>query len=254
MIKYKSYKEENMYKFLKETIDDFNLHARVVPALIIALPVYIYLMLKHIIALNFVDTILTNSGIFLLLIIVFYKVIRNLGKKYEKKMYKELMAKPTTIILRYSNNLIDEISKDRYHKKLNEKVKGLRLPIKKENEVKEDDIKYESAINWLRKYANSNRDKEPRVYQELKDYNFWRNLYGGKVLIICSCLICIMIEIINLMEYGIKQLVNTPYPIIMPILVMTIILILSCLIINKKVVKSKAFDYAKTLLEVCDNL
>ena len=50
------------------------------------------------------------------------------------------MAKPTTIILRYSNNLIDEISKDRYHKKLNEKVKGLRLPIKKENEVKEDDI------------------------------------------------------------------------------------------------------------------
>ena len=96
-----------MYKFLKETIDDFNLHARVVPALIIALPVYIYLMLKHIIALNFVDTILTNSGIFLLLIIVFYKVIRNLGKKYEEKMYKELMAKPTTIILRYSNNLIE---------------------------------------------------------------------------------------------------------------------------------------------------
>lgn len=243
-----------MYKFLKETFDDFNLHARVIPALIIALPVYIYLILKHIIALNFVNTILINSGIFVLLIIIFYKVIRNLGKKHEEKMYKELGAKPTTIILGYSNNLIDEISKNRYHRKLNEKVKGLKLPVKKENETKEDDIKYESAINWLRKYANSNRDKEPRVYQELKDYNFWRNLYGGKSIIIFSCLVCIIIEFVNLINYGINQLIINPYPIIIPILVMIIILLMSCVIINKKVVKSKAFDYAKTLLEVCDSL
>lgn len=243
-----------MYKFLKEIFDDFNLQARVVPALVTALPVYIYLILKHIIALNFIDTILPNSGIILLLIIVFYKIIRNLGKKHEEKMYKKLGAKPTTIILRYSNNLIDEISKNRYHRKLNEKVKGLKLPVKKENETKDDDIKYESAINWLRKYANSNRDKEPRVYQELKDYNFWRNLYGGKYIIIFSCLVCIIIESVNLIDYGIKQLIINPYPIIIPTLVMIIILLISCVIINREVVKNKAFDYAKTLLEVCDSL
>ena len=40
--------------------------------------------------------------------------------------------------------------------------------------------------------------------------------------------------------------------IIMP--VMIFILIISCTVINKKTVKNKAFDYAKTLLEVCDSL
>lgn len=243
-----------MYKFLKETFDDFNLHTRVVPTLIIALPVYIYLILKNIIEVNFIDTIFVNSGFFLLLIIVFYKLTRNLGKKYEEQMYKKLKAKPTTVILRYSNNIIDEVTKNRYHKKLNEKVKDLKLPVKKEKETKEDDMKYESAINWLRKYANSNRDKEPRVYQELKDYNFWRNLYGGKVIIILTCLICIIIEFINLMNYGITHIITNPCPIIVPMIVMIIILVLSCVIVNKKSVEDKAFDYAKTLLEVCDSL
>ena len=243
-----------MYNFLKGIFDDFNFHARVIPALIIALPVYIFLILKKIILLEFGDTILINSSIFILLIIVFYKVIRNLGKKYEKKMYDELGAKPTTIILRYSDDTIDEITKTRYHKRLNEKVKELNLPTKRDDEVKEDDIKYESAINWLRKYANSNRNKEPRVYQELKDYNFWRNLYGGKDIILFSCLLCIIIENITLMRYEINQIIANPFPTSVPLIAMIVIFIVTCTIVNKKVVQNKAFDYANTLLEVCDSL
>ena len=48
------------------------------------------------------------------------KIARNLGKEYEKKMYKQLGGMPTTIVLRFSDQTFDEVTKQRYHKKLNQ--------------------------------------------------------------------------------------------------------------------------------------
>ncbi len=49
--------------------------------------------------------------------------------------------------------------------------------------------------NILRNYANCNRNKEQRVYQELKEYNFWRNLYGTKGIALVVYLLIIVREI-----------------------------------------------------------
>ena len=227
--------------FLKKNFDDFNIQARIIPALIIALPLYVYVLITGIINFNFIE--LMKKSIFSVLIIsIYYKVIRNLGKRYEKKLYAKLGAKPTTIVLRYSDNNFDDITKTRYHKKLNKKVSGVKLPIEKEKETLESDKEYESAINWLRNYANSNRESEYRVYQELKDYNFWRNLYGGKWIVVNSCVIFIIIELL-------KKNYNN-----IIILSMVFIGIFACTAITERTVKEKAFDYAKTLLEVCEKL
>lgn len=230
-------------EFLKKNFDDFNIHARIIPALIIGLPIYVYIVITGIISFNVIEAI-RNSIISILLISIYYRVIRNLGKRCEKKMYEKLGGKPTTIVLRYSDNNFDDVTKTRYHKKLNEKVNGLKLPIKKEKETLESDISYESAINWLRNYANSNRETESRVYQELKDYNFWRNLYGGKWIIIVSCVIFIIIELLK-KNYESSNSI---------ILLMVGICVFSCIFISKKTVEEKAFDYAKTLLEACERL
>ena len=238
----------------KNIFDDFNVHARIIPALITVLPVYIYLLLKNSVNNTFLQSLIPSSIVYILIVALYYRVIRNLGKKYEEKMYKELGGKPTTILLRYSNNMIDETTKNRYHKKLNEKVNDIDLPTKKEDEVSSDDMKYESVINWLRKYANSNREREMRVYQELKDYNFWRNLYGSKWITIISCITLIIIEIFQLGKFNIMELIMNPIPTYTAIYVMTGILLFIFIVINKKIVKNKAFDYAKVLLEVCDNL
>lgn len=229
-------------EFLKKNFDDFNIHARIIPALIIGLPLYVYIVITGMLNLSFLDLI-NNSIISIMLISIYYRVIRNLGKRCEKKMYKRLGSKPTTIVLRYSDNNFDDVTKTRYHKKLNENVSGLKLPIKKERETLEDDMAYESAINWLRNYANSNRETEYRVYQELKEYNFWRNLYGGKWIIFSNCIIFIIIELFM------KNYENN-----IIILLMAVICIFSCICINKKVLEEKAFDYAKTLVEVCERL
>lgn len=239
---------------LKNLFDDFNLHARIIPALITILPIYIYLLLRNLVTNSFIQSFLPNSVIYFLLVSWFYRIVRNFGKKYEEKMYKKLGAKPTTILLRYSNNIIDTETKTRYHRKLNKNIKGIKLPIGIENENISDDEKYESAINWLRKYANSNKDKEIRVYQELKDYNFWRNLYGGKWIMIISSALLIFVECFQLRENSVLELVKNPFPQTTVLVVMIFILIISCTAINKKTVKNKAFDYAKTLLEVCDSL
>ena len=229
-------------EFLKKNFDDFNVHARIMPALIIGLPIYVYIVITGIISFDIIELI-RNSIISILLISIYYRVIRNLGKKYEKKMYEKLGCKPTTIVLRYSDNNFDEVTTTRYHKKLNKKISGLKLPTKKENETLESDMSYESAINWLRNYANSNRKTEFRVYQELKDYNFWRNLYGGKWIIIGSCTIFIIIELLK-KNYGTSII----------ILLMLGICIFSSVFITKKTIEEKAFDYAKALVEVCERL
>jgi len=54
----------------------------------------------------------------------------------------------------------------------------------------------------------------PRVYQELKDYNFWRNLYGSRLIALALYLLIAVREFI---------LIDT-------------------------------FDYAKSLVEVCERL
>lgn len=215
--------------FLKKNFDDFNIYARIIPALIIGLPTYVYIVITGIIDFNIVGLV-RNSLISVLLISMYYRIIRNLGKRCEKKMYKKLGSKPTTIVLRYSDNNFDEVTKTRYHKKLNEKIDGLKLPIKKEKETIESDILYESAINWLRNYANSNRKKEFRVYQELKDYNFWRNLYGGKWILIISCIIFIIIELLK------KNYENNSI-----IIMMIVIAIFSTVFITKKNNRRKGF-------------
>lgn len=241
-------------KEIKSIFDDFNLHARIIPSLITVLPIYIYLILKNLINNSFIKYFWPSSIAYVLLVAIFYRVVRNLGKKYEEKMYKELGAKPTTIVSRYTNGVIDEQTKTRYHIKLNKKVQGIELPLSKEEENENSDAKYESAINWLRKYANLNREKESRVYQELKDYNFWRNLYGGKWIAILSCIIPIFIEIIQLEKGNIINLIKSPFPQANILFIMIGILIVCCFVINKRTVENKAFDYAKTLLEVCDSL
>ncbi len=96
-------------------------------------------------------------------------ITRGLGKSYEEKMYKELGGMPTTIIFRFADNIIDDISKLKYHQWISSKLGDISLPMSlaEESEDLQTDEKYINAMRFLRTYANSNRDKLPRVSQDL---------------------------------------------------------------------------------------
>ena len=181
------------------------------------------------------------------------KIARNLGKEYEKKMYKELGGVPSTIVLRFSDSTFDSVTKQRYHKKLN-KFAGLKLPMQDPDEVPEDDEQYASAANILRNYANSNRTTEQRVYQEIKEYNFWRNLYGTKWIALLFYLVITIREIIVKEPIDLKQVFLYPYPDYMTLFIMVLCIVILAFFVNKKTVQRKAFDYAKTLIEVCERI
>lgn len=241
-----------MDKFIK-FFDDFTFHARIVPVLTAMFPLIILCIFKGFIYKNILDVSSYILVIFIFVVLA-SKVARECGKHYEAKMYDELGEQPTTIILRYSDSTIDKVTKTRYHKILNEKVKEVNLPLNPDEENKESDIMYSSSMTYLRKYANSNRNAEPRVYQELKEYNYWRNLYGCKWPSILVYTLIASREIILIDSFNIKNIFMNPYPKYIAFLLMIIGIIVMCIFVNKNTVKRKAFDYAKTLAEVCEGL
>lgn len=243
----------NNMENIKKYFDDFTFHARVMPVLVIMLPIIILGICKGTISSNIIDV-----SLYVIVSIIFLtftsKIARECGKRNENKMYLELGGMPTTIILRYSNNILDAVTKKRYHKKLNRIVNGVNLPISEKDENVESDEQYKSAMNWLRNYANTHRKTEPRVYQELKEYNFWRNLYGSRFIAGGLYLLIAMREFILINNFDIKKMVVQPYPIYVSFLIMLLSIILLLCSVNKKTVKRKAFDYAKALVEVCERL
>lgn len=238
---------------VKNSFDDFTFHARVMPVLVALLPAMLYIIVKGMSG-GSVEEIVSNTIIVFVALTISSKVAREFGKNYEEKMYKKLNGKPTTICLRFSNDSIDTITKARYHKKLSDCVENLELPKCIEEEDEASDEQYESAVIWLKEYANRNREKEPRVYQELKEYNFWRNLYGTKYIAIIIYMIMLVIEVIQIKTFSIKELLATPYPKYAATLMLFISIMTMLLFINAKTVDRKAFDYAKTLLRACENI
>ncbi len=238
---------------IKKKFDDFTFHARVIPILVMLLPVIAFGVCKGIVNENILEI-----SLYFLISIIFLgftaRIAREHGKQYEEKMYSELNGMPTTIILRYSDNRIDSITKRRYHEKLNQLVKGIALPVEEKDETISSDEQYKSAINWLRNYANSNRKTEPRVYQELKDYNFWRNLYGSRFIAIVLYLLIAIREFFLIDTFDIKTMILQPYPRYISFLIMLLSIVVFFCWVTKKTVKRKAFDYAKTLVEVCERL
>lgn len=237
---------------IKNYFDDFTFHARVMPVLVTIIPILVIGVYNGVVFSNWAE----NATLFFIVIVFLTftsKIARNEGKKHEQRMYKQLGAMPTTIVLRFSDNAFDNVTKHRYHQKLNE-FSGLNLPISEEDESPKSDDQYQSAASILRNYANSNRDKEPRVYQELKDYNFWRNLYGTKNFALLVYLIISIREVIVMDSFDIKQIFLQPYPKYLVLIIMLLCIMSLILFTTKKTVEQKAFDYAKALIEVCERI
>lgn len=237
---------------IKSFFDDFTFHARVMPIIVLLIPIIVIGIFDGIVNDSWLEksSLLVVSIAFLA---VTSKVARNLGKAYEKKMYKQLKGMPTTIVLRFSDDTFDNITKQRYHKKLNQ-FDGLALPLDKKSETIDDDQQYSSAVNILRNYSNSNRDREPRVYQELKEYNFWRNLYGAKGFALLIYLVVAIREIIILGEFNLKQVFLHPYPDYIALIIIILCIVFIIIFVNQKTFEQKGFDYAKTLIEVCERI
>ena len=238
-------------KLLEKYLDDFEIHGRLLPAMAAFFPLILYGFVKGILYEGIQDAV-CYSGLLMLMAYFASKFVRGCGKKVEKTLYDELGAMPTTIILRFSDDRIDMVTKERYHSILNERVTGLSLPMALVEETPESDEQYRSAMTVLRNYANSHRDKESRVYQELKEYNFWRNLYGIKWYAAIIYFLLAIRELFLLSSFNFTEVLKEPFRDYLPFVIMVAGFIGVVFLIKKDTVEERAFDYAKALAESCE--
>ena len=91
---------------IKSNFDDFTFNARVMPVLVVILPIICVGVYEGIIKEGGLENAIYVSMIIIFMTFMAY-IARHLGKKVESKMVKRLGGLPTTILMRFSDTRID---------------------------------------------------------------------------------------------------------------------------------------------------
>lgn len=166
--------------------DPYERIARVVPGLLVVLPVLVPLLsvygVKHPVLTSVVGLLGGCGAIYALA-----SIARGRGKKLEETLITKWGGMPTTLALRHHDTFLDSVSKKRYHAAITTKL-GIVLPTAAEelaNPDKADDI-YIGATKRLRELTRSNKQL---LLKENIAYGFHRNMLAMKSVGIMSCLL-----------------------------------------------------------------
>lgn len=187
-------------------------------------------------------------------------IISNLGNRCQRKLFTLWDGAPTTVVLRHADQVLDKYTKQRYHKWLNGKIDGLNLPTVEDEEKDRDDadLKYKSAINFLREFTRD-KAKYPAVYRDNVAYGFARNLLAIRVIGVFVAFLCVVINLYFLRSVLVPTEIERDFVILNDYLfgigagLASVVFVLAfVLVINNNFVKERGFRYAKTLLESCE--
>ena len=169
--------------------DPYERKARVVPGLLVALPLLVPLICvygaKHPVLTGVIGLLGGCDAIYALA-----SVARGRGKKLEELLVKKWGGMPTTIALRHRDNFLDNVSKQRYHSAITTKL-GIDIPTAEEesaNPDKADDI-YIGATKRLRELTRTNKQL---LLKENIAYGFHRNMLAMKPVGIVSSLLGVL--------------------------------------------------------------
>lgn len=161
--------------------DSYSIRARLMPALIVALPLGLSLLgwvPALTIGANALLGVATTCATAILI-----QVGRDFGKRKEPTLFEVWGGAPATTLLRHSSPSLNPVIRRQYHKRLAQFLPDGELPdaVREAASPKEADQAYEACIHRLR---GSTRDKAkfPLVAHENVNYGFRRNLYGMKRL------------------------------------------------------------------------
>ena len=237
-----------MFKFF----DEYSLNARVKPALLVLLPLVVTV---YVIIPTLYNVIATLFGVIVAcgFITALSHYSRYQGRNTEKRLYKLWGGKPTTIILRQTDDTLDKHTKERYHKYLSQKISGWSAPTIEDevSNVIEADARYDSAVKWL---LEKTRDTNTYnlLFKENISYGFRRNSRGIKWFGVGSSALSIALVIASLYpnpNYLDIEKLTLEYGTIAFSLVM---LLWWLLFVTDAWVRDAAENYAIRLLAVCE--
>lgn len=235
--------------------DEYSRSARLLPALLIYLPVGVAIGAWASIAgtslvLSGVIAIASTGGLASLLA----QFGRDRGQRKEAELYAIWGGKPSTVMLRHSGGAFNRHTLARYHRRLAELLPDLRLPSEAEESADParcDEV-YEACGDYLR--AQTRDATRFRVlFQELINYGFRRNLWAMKPAGVAMSLAGMAITaglLLARTEAG-----KWPDPALAFSFVLdTFMLVWWMLTIRPDWVKLPAEKYARQLLECADQL
>ena len=187
-----------MLELVKKLLNTYTIFARYLPALLSALPVFVFWfylsdnvqleeLISFILSLKFLGRV-TFSVAFLY---IYSLVIREVSKHFQRKYFTGDSARgfPTTYLMMYSDNTFSDSYKDKYRKLISNQF-GFELLNKEE----------EDNLIEARKRLNEATDL---VKAEIQDgylvlshniwFSFWRNFIGGTIISMPLCVVGIVV-------------------------------------------------------------
>ena len=173
--------------------DLYSLRARILPALVVVLPLGLLmftLLPGHPFFVSaFLGVLGTIGGTGVLA-----QLGRDLGRKKEPNLWKSWDGPPTTRLLRHRRELGDITLVPGLREQV-EKWVGDPLPTKEEEETcpSQADTRYEQVVMSLRE-ATRDRIKFPLVFAENVNYGFRRNLWGLRAVGACIAVMTVLVS------------------------------------------------------------
>lgn len=248
---------------VSKVTDPYDRQARLYPALLCLLPLLALLTLLYAptaSALTGVVTIAVSSGgLFLMM-----NICREMGKRLEDKLYREWGGKPTTQLLRHRNDIIDSVTKRRYHAFLAAKINAAFPDAEQEkSDPAMADEAFQSGARWLLDHTRPDMGKQfDLLFRDNIAYGFRRNALGVKpvaIAIALGCLVWALAKEHVLFGAGGRivdwaALVHLPPQVTASLAVAGVMLLVWLFFFTKTSLRTSAFTFAQTLLRTCDTL
>lgn len=232
---------------LKGLFDEYSLKARVNPALLVLLPVFI------VVAVWYPDLYEFGKAIVGLLVgcgavAILAHFSRECGKQIENKLWEKWGGAPATMALHNNDKLIEPPRKKRFHDFLESRIASWNAPTREDeiNDPKKSYVIYESAVKWLIERTR-NKERFPLVFAENVNYGFRRNVLGLKPWGILFSIVCLVVN--SWLVY------KSPLPFgIASTLLNTFMALWWIVVVSEDWVYKVASEYARKLLASCDLL
>ncbi|HHT2833404.1 hypothetical protein [Klebsiella aerogenes] len=244
-----------IYELIK---DPYERKARLIPGLLVALPLIIPLVAvygaKNPILTCVVGLLSSCGAVFALA-----NISRGMGKSLEAKLVSRWGGMPTTIALRHRDTFFDFVTKKRIHKKITQKT-GIEMPSEEEeslNPSRADEI-YIGATRLLREMTRDNREM---LFQENVVYGFHRNMTAMRWVGLVSSFLgfiygLVIAKVLILMppHVNIINISNPSLPASLTLFISLLLLLAWLFYFNESSLKRMGFSYAERLFECLNNI
>lgn len=246
---------------LARVTDPYERKARLWPALLALLPMVLAIWVLYGSALsvltNIAVLIASCGGLYLLA-----NICRERGKQLEPKLFKNWGGKPSTQLLRHTDETIEGVTKRRYHAFLSRRINTAFPDEAQElSDSRAADDVYQSGVRWI---LNQTRDTEKfgLLFAENISYGFRRNALGLRpvglvVVIVAFAWVLIVQGVISFSStqpWNLGAFATMPSEAVVSIGASMVMLCVWLLVLTEACVRTAAFAYAETLLRACDAL